>query len=374
MSQAPAGSAHAQTIASDLPFDPAATSLPRGLRRFGKQLEAFGQALAAAERPWVGPAEPGAGHRPHLEEASVGHRLYAANGRTPLFMLQGLARLERGMRKEHLTFDELLGPVKVLEDALGAVDFWWGFLTSAEKWGLPVEVCRWSELQHAHACGKLESWLLAHDWVAHRYQPKAGKIRLRLNQMGRALQEEAWLGPRRERRKLAAFLVARLRKIHASALMLDMDDLEGGLHELRRKLRWVSIYAMALEGALTLDEQAAPPPSWDRYLTDAVVTSKFAKLPLPDADTDPLLIPAPLFYALSWVIADLGDVKDRAQCSETIAAGLRATRQAGQATQWLGEKALDHHAAGDHARAVLEQALLRDAVLLRLADAIEGQI
>ena len=111
-----------------------------------------------------------------------------------------------------------------------------------------------------------------------------------------------------------------------------------------------------------------------RVDVEEIVGSKFAKLPAPDPDTDPLFIPAPLFHALSWIISDLGDVKDRAQWSETIAAGLRATRQKGDPGKWLGDKATDHHIAGAHAREVLEQSLVRDAVLLRLADALEAQV
>src|SRR6185503_20343817 len=40
---------------------------------------------------------------------------------------------------------------------------------------------------------------------------------------------------------------------------LDMHDLENGVHELRRKLRWIPITMIALDGLVGLDEKAGGP-------------------------------------------------------------------------------------------------------------------
>ena len=34
---------------------------------------------------------------------------------------------------------------------------------------------------------------------------------------------------------------------------LNLNDLENGIHEFRRKLRWVGIYSSALNGKLVID-------------------------------------------------------------------------------------------------------------------------
>jgi hypothetical protein len=288
-------------------------------------------------------------------------------------MVQGLGRLERGMRRDVETFDAMLHDVKVLEDGLGEVDFWWVFITSGEKWKLPPKVLRWAETHHAHACGRVEGWLESGNWIEHRHLREGHKIELRMHDLGKQLQAEDWPSAAKEHKKLAAYLSDRLRKMHAAALSLNMDELESGLHELRRKVRWFSIYAGALEGAVTLDKGAAAPKNWSRYLTEAVVSNKYNVLPEADPECRPIAVPAPLFYAVSWLIADLGDVKDRAQWSETIAAGLRATNTPGEPSKWLGADAIDHRMAGEHARGALDQAIRKDTVLLRLADAIEKQ-
>ncbi len=370
--KAAAPKAKSRVVIDRVPIDLKNKELPRGLRRFGRQLIAFQKSLAASAQP-APEGKDSYQRRPHLEEATLGHRLHLANGRTPLFMLQGLARIERGVRKDREAFDTLRDHVKLLEDGLGEVDFWWAFMTRAEKWELPEPVQAWAETHHAHACGKVEGWLEANDWIPHAHLPPEGDVALRAHQLGALLADLEWPGRKKERKRLVAFLPERLRKMHAGALELDMNDLEGGLHELRRNVRWFSIYAAALEGALCLDARAAPPPKWDRYLLPEIVNSPFAALPAPDPETDPIVIPTPLFHALSWLIADLGAVKDRAQWSETIESGLRATKTPGTAAKWLGEQATTHREAGKHAEKVLQQTIVNDELLLRLAAVIEAQ-
>ena len=55
---------------------------------------------------------------------------------------------------------------------------------------------------------------------------------------------------------------------------------------------------------------------WQRYLGEAVVSSPFNRLPPPVSGVPPLTLPAPLFYALSWAIAELGRIQDAALVTE----------------------------------------------------------
>lgn len=361
-------------VRSQLAFDPADDDLPQGLRRFGVQLGDFQKKLEASRSAPVAEAPAGFQQHPHLARAMPGHRLHKDGGRKPLFVLQGLARLERGVRKDPEVFDEFLADVKKLEDTLGDVDYWWAFLESGEKRGLPREVLAWAANKHAQACGRLEGWLAAGDWVDHKYLADEREPSLRVRAWSETLRDQEWPKRSRERKRFGRYLAERLRKVHGDALALDMDDLEGGLHELRRKLRWFSIYPSALGGLVTLDESAAAPKGWSRYLTEAILNSPFAKLPKPAEGEEAITLPAPLFYALSWIIDDLGKVKDAAQETELIEHGLRATQQSGDPARWLGERAIGHHAAGLHARKVVDQTLKKDRLLLRLAESIESQL
>jgi hypothetical protein len=361
-------------VLSGLSYDPADPDLPWGLRRFARQLAEFQKKLDESRNAPAGEAGAAYQRHPHLAKAMPGHRLHKAGGRTPLFLLQALSRLERGIRKDADAFDALLGDIKRLEDTIGDIDYWWAFLEKGEQRGLPAEVLAWAANKHAQACGRLEGWLAAGNWVDHKYLADETEVTLRTRLLGDTLYDLDWPKAKKERARIGAFLAERLRKVHGDALTLNMDDLEGGLHELRRKLRWFSIYPRALEGLITLDEKAAVPKGVERYLTPAIVNSGFAKLPTPPAGADALTIPAPLFYALSWVIDDLGRVKDAAQETELIQMGLHATGIRAKPAKWLGKGAIGHHAAGEHARKVLAQSLREDRLLLRMADAFEAQI
>jgi len=365
------------THRADLAFDPDDAALPAGLRRLGVRLRDFQRKLEESRNPVVVAAAPGTPYQrhPYFERAMPGHRLYQAGGRTSLFMVQALARIERGSRKSPAVFEGLLGDVKRLEDTLGDIDYWWCFLQSVERRGLPAPLAGWAANKHAQACGRLEGWLAAGDWIDHKYLPADAPVTLRTRALGKALRKATWPGRKRERRRVGRYLVERLRKVHTDALALDMNDLEAGVHELRRKVRWFSLYAAALDGAVVLDPDVAPPTKgWSRYLGEAVVNSPFNRLPAPGAGVDPLTLPAPLFYALSWTIAELGGIKDAAQETELVEHGLHATHVTGTAAKLLGAEALSYAEAGRRAGKVVAQTLRRDRLLLRLADALEPQV
>ncbi len=115
-----------RVILDALPFDPSDAKLPRLQRLFGVQLERARKALEA--RPAVD--AKGA-------DALRGHCLYKANLRTPLFMLEGLSRVMLGIGGDEEVFEELLHDVKIIEDVLGEVDFWWVVLEKGTAWELP---------------------------------------------------------------------------------------------------------------------------------------------------------------------------------------------------------------------------------------------
>lgn len=352
-----------RVVLAALPFDPADTKLPRMQRLFGVQLDRVRKALET--RPAADAKGP---------DALLGHCLYRSNLRTPLFMLEGLSRVALGIGGDEEVFGELLHDVKVIEDVIGEVDFWWVVLDKGTAWELPPEFIAYARDRHQSACGRLVGWLEARAWIDHRYLPDEGEVKLRVHRLGRTLDEVSWPSPRKERKLIAEFLHDRVKSTEKAARSLDLNDIEHGLHELRRKLRWLSIYAAALDGAVQLDHDAKPPRNWGRYLTPAVVNNPFNELPKGDGKIKPVLLPAPLFYALSWTIAELGAIKDRAQWTETVAHGLDAVGVTGaKPKRWLGELALDARDAGKQAAAIAEKTLFEDKLLQRLADALDAQ-
>ena len=345
------------------------------LQRFAFHLEAFKTALATAE---IVPPETADAVDP-AASGLLGHRLYMANGRTPVFMLQGLARVHRKLdfgadTPAPSTFDRIRLEAKIVEDIIGKTDFWWVIGRKARENKLPAAVIAWAGEKHVEACGEAATWLRAREWIAHRYLIDQDDFTPRADRLTRKLRKLRWPSPKKLNVALREFLSEALRETDDTIEALDLGNVEHGLHEARRRLRWFSVYATALSGAVILDGEATPPPNWERYLTPDVVENPFNRLPTPEPTDRPVSIPAPLFYALSYVIDRLGRVKDRAQWTETLSAGLKATGSGRNRSieSYLGADAMTQAEAGTAATEILEQALGEDALLTRMAEAVEG--
>jgi hypothetical protein len=104
-----------------------------------------------------------------------------------------------------------------------------------------------------------------------------------------------------------------------------LKEVEGKVHELRREIRKVPMYAGYLEGVFGLSDkithgakQAERALALYAGLTDSpLAKSPFALLPKASI-TKPLLIPRPLFLAVTKYVSDLGLAKDWAQNIERL--------------------------------------------------------
>ncbi|HEY6063987.1 MAG TPA: hypothetical protein VIV35_10285, partial [Chitinophagaceae bacterium] len=91
---------------------------------------------------------------------------------------------------------------------------------------------------------------------------------------------------------------------------ISFHDVEKDVHELRRELRWLSIYPQALRGLIQMKPNADSPDYLKKYLTPEIINSPFNKMPEPGDCKDLIYVNANYFYALSWLIAELGKLKD----------------------------------------------------------------
>jgi hypothetical protein len=330
---------------------------PHAQRRFLQQLAAVQRVLRSSSTAGVLPAQA----------------FYKGNGRTPMFVLQGLSRVYENLGADKKLFAAVKLEAKVIEDAFGAVDFWWVVAGKARDWSLPAGVVRAAQDRHLTACGRAWTWLEARGWLAHRYQEKGAELTART--LARKLKKVEWRSPRKESRALLKWLIAELSSVHAKVQKLDMSDIEGGLHEARRAVRWFSIYASAMEGAIVLDSEAAAPQGWERYLTKEIVESPFNRLPAAEPEDEPVSLPAPLFYALSYAIDRLGAVKDRAQWTETMQHLLHETGEKTDKplSELMGEIHLETADAARLGGEIVAQVFEQDRLLPRLIDALEAQ-
>jgi hypothetical protein len=336
---------------------------PHSQRRFLRQLATIQQTLQLAS------ALP---ERLNVDSLSA-QIFYRKNGRTPMFVLQGLSRIYENLELDDKLFERLRLESKIVEDAFGAVDFWWVTANKAAAWSLP-SVAQAASMKHLEACGRAWAWLESRDWVTHRYQEEE-EFELTANAFARKLKKVDWLSPKKENRELLHWLIEELTETQDKLQALDMNHLEHGIHEARRQIRWFSIYAGALEGGVVLDTDVKAPDNWGAYLSKEIVENPFNRLAAPEEDDRPIRIPAPLFYALSYTIDKLGAIKDRAQWTETMQHLIKATGETPSKplSELMGDVYIDLSEACRLGAEIVSQVLERDKLLPRLIEALESQ-
>ena len=248
---------------------------------------------------------------PCLETAAAAREsapaLYSTPARQWLFQLQALCRIYKKARDKK-PFKRMAEPIKALEDQLGAVDYWDGWKKAATGINnFPSVMLAGIERHLRVELDTLETILSNDAWLANDFE--------RLATMLDELADVEWHDVKRDRRTVCEFLLEEIdeleAKYHEGAF--NFEKLEEGVHEFRRKVRWFSIYAQSLEGLVQLKPVSRPDATLRPYLTTAVIESRFNILPPPQMGTVPLRFEAPNFYALSWLIAELGILKDDGQ-------------------------------------------------------------
>ncbi len=249
--------------------------------------------------------------------------LYEHDARTTCFMLEGLCKLYAALHN-HKTFTTLKQRFKVIEDTLGAVDYYDNF---AKQFLINPEVpstirMYLEEQKNAHLI-QLNIVLLKKKWINH--DP------LRTKKIRKKLRSVNWKQPVDEINLFEKLYTKSINEINEFYTNTgdSFTNIELQVHDLRRRLRWLSIYPQALQGAMQLaDNVAIVDKNVQKYLTDAVIHSPYNVFPKQGNNPVVMLLNKNYFLALSNVISSLGKLKDD---------GLKllATTEALQATQFL---------------------------------------
>jgi hypothetical protein len=239
------------------------------------------------------------------KEWNPGLWLYTNNARTPLFMLEGLAKLYAGIQNKK-KFEKLKGQCKILEDILGAIDYYDSFAKEfVSNSAVPAVVTDYMQGQARENIQRLNEILKEKKWTGD-HANKIKKIRKKIRQID-------WLEPKEELKAIFNFYKQAIKEI--KAFMHGKGDgfteIESQVHALRRKLRWLSIYPQALQGVIQLSESSIINEQVKKYLTPDIVNSAFNKMPDPGNNSYFLLLEKNSFLALSWTIDALGKLKDR---------------------------------------------------------------
>ncbi len=231
--------------------------------------------------------------------------LYQNNARTPLFMLEGLARLYSSLHNKK-RFARIDMHFKLIEDALGAIDYYDAFAKEfAKDKKIKAAVTKAVEAKALEKAKSLNKLLIKKNWM--------GKDANRIARIRARLAGANWLEPKAEMKAIEVFYQKNIAKINAFAEQYQsgFTALETQVHELRRKLRWLSIYPQAFQGCVQLTDKPSNDKNVAKYLVPEIVNSPFNKMPAAGANAYLLMLHRDYFFALSWMISDLGKLKDQ---------------------------------------------------------------
>lgn len=250
--------------------------------------------------------------------------LYQNDVRTKLFMLEGLSKLYAGMHNKK-KFLYALEHFKSLEDLIGAIDYYDNiakdFLEDEE---MPSTLRMFAEGKKETMLGVLNELLVKKKWTStDLYRTK--KIR-------KKIKDADWQDPQKEVSSIKTFYEKAIEKINTFYLEtgVEFTDIELQVHDLRRKLRWLSIYPQALRGCIQLEDNNINTPEITKYSTPEIVNSPFNVMPPAGTNQHFVFLEKNYFLALSFIINALGKIKDK---------GLRimATAEAVENTQFVNE-------------------------------------
>ena len=266
--------------------------------------------------------------------------LYQNNARTPLFMLEGLAKLYAGLHNKK-KFSKLKDQFKLLEDALGAIDYYDAFAKEfAKNKKIPASIKNYIQAQSREKLQSLNETLKEKEWIS------AGNIRIA--KIRKKLAKADWQKEREETESINSFYILAIKKILNFINQKDFhfENVEADLHELRRDIRWLSIYPQCLRGCIQLSKAKSSPRYLDKYLTKEITGSPYNIMPDAGDSKHFLVFNKNRFYALSWLIAELGKLKDNGLRVVVIEEALLQTTKttdkdaAKKAYQLLGNKQL----------------------------------
>ena len=252
----------------------------------------------------------------YQKDKAVG--LYNNDGRTLVFRLEALCRIYRDIHDKKF-FKEWYRKFKVLEDALGNMDYNESMHKEFSAYKELKKVSEENFKAHLDESAVYVTNMLKNDgWLS------GDAIREFVD----GLNSLDWLDAEEDRVAYANVICDELDKlvIKYGNGEINPHELEEGLHEFRRRLRWVSIYAQVSDGLVQITPVKNVPNDVLKYCTDDIISSPFNALPKAQKNQHTLTIQSHYFYAMSWLIQYTGELKDIGQRYEAFK---ELTKQAG---------------------------------------------
>lgn len=242
--------------------------------------------------------------------------LYQKGARNIIFMLEGLTRIHKKAFDDE-TMDKWYDRFKMLEDLFGQIDYLDAFKKQFETDRVLDEKAI-AELGRKTAIpvAELNELLDTKEW----FKDKISKFDAFIESC-QFRYDESYTA------RISAAYWDEIQKIEefAVAINFQISELENELHELRRRLRWLSIYPQAFRGLFQLKRGSTDPDWSKKYMTEKIVNSPFNQLPPPVENLAPIYLDYHCFIALSYMIQEYGGLKDQGLQSFVLADELSLT-------------------------------------------------
>jgi len=238
---------------------------------------------------------------------------FSGKSRNALFHLEALCRLYRESHDE-IIFEGLLTQFKELEDSIGRVDYHDAFRVEAKKIDAPKEIFGYFTGGYHVELQNLTKRLLDSEWLCIQGNIVGSPA---LERIIDTLQNIGWKKYKRDRKNIINALIDGLEKVLKKGGVtegeegLDFNELEDGVHEFRRTVRWLSIYPASLGGMCRLSNEDKINPSVAKYLA-------FATFNEDKREKTPINLDANTLLTFSKIIDDIGNIKDDGQLEEAM--------------------------------------------------------
>ncbi|MEO7445373.1 MAG: hypothetical protein ABIT96_10385 [Ferruginibacter sp.] len=242
-----------------------------------------------------------------LQQASVevnpATYLFKNDARTPLFMLEALCRLHETVQANK-TFTKWRHKFKTVEDLLGQVDMYDSMANEFQLNNQDAAVQQYLHEKASLNIALLNDELIQGRWLVTK-KNKTRKFRKKLDKI-------KFIKARKESEAIKSFLEIQVEEIKTfyEKYKYGFTELEDQVHDFRRQLRWLSIYAHALRGRIQLINTGLEHTAMDPYITDAIRQSPYNTLPEAGENPYIILYDKTVFLALSALLEQLGQIKD----------------------------------------------------------------
>ncbi|MEP6796481.1 MAG: hypothetical protein ABJB16_19285 [Saprospiraceae bacterium] len=229
---------------------------------------------------------------------------YKTPARQYLFYLEALTHIYKMMHNKK-RFERMRISFKSLEDQLGKIDYYDGFIKEFSlQENFPPILLECLRQHFNKELINLDVLLTKDGWITTEKST--------IKSIERELSEADWMSGKEERKAIGKTIIDAIELIKSDYQTdkLNFKDIENGVHKFRREVRWISIYAQAIDGLIQLKPEVDADAELLPYQTKEVVESPFNILPVLKKGIQPIYIDTPVFYALSWIIAESGRLKD----------------------------------------------------------------